>query len=312
MHGVVVVGAVLHPASIGADAELFLSVNKERHSLFAFAQLVVFPQVIEEEGLQHVLLLDFYGIDAVQQAGVVHHHTGRLLGKLLALGVNHVDKAGVGQVFDVVHHRGARRLYVNCQLADVGRHRAVYRQQIKQLLYLGQIFQLNLLQQQDVHLNHHVHGLQQVLREVALLQEEGVETMVEIVLKILLWAHLGKDVLHNVLVVVEYVVEGVSGEIVARLQIDELTERESTQVVGFDDAVEFGVFLLQAHDRRPCEDNLQARIAVVAQAELVTPVGLLEHLVDEQHSPTPLLEFTGKVGNAASLKIEVVQVDVET
>jgi len=43
----------------------------------------------------------------------------------------------------------------------------------------------------------------------------------------------------------------------------------------------------------------------------VTPVGLLEHLVDKQHSPTPLLEFTGKVGYATSLEIEIVQVDVE-
>jgi len=162
MHGVVVIGVVLYPAPFGADAELVFPIDEEGHALFALAQLVVFPQIVEEEGLQHMLLFDLYGIDAVYKAGVVHHHTGGLLGEFLVLGINHVDQSRIGQILDVVHHRGTRCLYVNCQLADVGRYRAIYSQQIEQFLYLGQILQLNLLQQQNVHLYHHVHGLQQI------------------------------------------------------------------------------------------------------------------------------------------------------
>lgn len=65
--------------------------------------------------------------------------------------------------------------------------------------------------------------------------------MVKIVLEIVQRTHLGKDGLHNVLVIVEYFVEGVGREIVARLQVDEFTERESAQVVGLYNAVELGV-----------------------------------------------------------------------
>ena len=85
VQGVVMIGIVLYPIPFGADAELVFAIHQERHALFSLVQFVVFPQVVEEEGLQHMLLFDLYGIDAVYKAGVVHHHTGGLLGEFLVL-----------------------------------------------------------------------------------------------------------------------------------------------------------------------------------------------------------------------------------
>ena len=38
---------------------------------------------------------------------------------------------------------------------------------------------------------------------------------------------------------------------------------------------------------------------------------MLEYLVNKQYSSTTLLEFAGKVSNATSLEVEIIQVDVE-
>lgn len=72
-----------------------------------------------------------------------------------------------------------------------------------------------------------------------------------------------------------------------------------------------GVFL-QAHDAGACEHDFQAWQLVVASPQLRAPAGLLEHLVYEQGASALTVEVGGEVGNAASLKIEVVHVDVET
>ena len=49
----------------------------------------------------------------------------------------------------------------------------------------------------------------------------------------------------------------------------------------------------------------------MAFAELAAPVGFLENLVYQQHLSAALIEFTGEIGNAASLEIEVVHVDIQ-
>jgi hypothetical protein len=41
-----------------------------------------------------------------------------------------------------------------------------------------------LFDQKYIHLNHHVHGLQQILREIAFLQKKRVKSVMDIVLKI--------------------------------------------------------------------------------------------------------------------------------
>ena len=44
-----------------------------------------------------------------------------------------------------------------------------------------------------IHIYHHVHRLQQILREIALFEEKGVEAVVHIVLKIVQRAYFGQD-----------------------------------------------------------------------------------------------------------------------
>ena len=247
--------------------------------------LVVFPQRIDEEGLHSLLLVHLDGVDGVHQVGVVEHDLRGLLGEVFIDRIDEVRQSGVGEVFDVVHHRGAAGLDVVGELAHVGRlRRTVLGNHIEELLDLREIFQFDLLDEQDVHLGHHVHRLQQVLAVVALLLEEGIEAVVDIVLEVFVGRHLGQDLLDDALVVGENLVEGVGTERVACQQVDELTERETAQVIGFHDAVEFGVLVLQPHHAAAREDDLQVRVEVIALAELDRPVRLFEHLVDEQHA----------------------------
>ena len=135
--------------------------------------------------------------------------------------------------------------------------------------------------------------------------------MVQIVLKMVERAHLREDALDDVLVIVDDVVERIGGEVVSCLQIEEFTEGESAQIIGLHNAVQLGVFLLQSHDGRTSEDNLQAWVSIVAKAQLATPVGVLKHLVNQQYSTSTSQELACKVGNTTTLEVEVIQIDIQ-
>ena len=51
--------------------------------------------------------------------------------------------------------------------------------------YFGQIFQLYLLDQQNIHFHHHIHCLQQIFREVTFFKEKRIEAMMHVVLKMI-------------------------------------------------------------------------------------------------------------------------------
>ena len=307
-----IIGKALSGSAEGiANPEPQLVVDDVFAAMVALVDQMVLPHRVDEEGLHHVVLRRLYGIDGVHQVGVVQHHLGRLFREVLASGVDDVEQSGIGQILDVVHGRGATCPDVAGELRDVGRLVGIDSQEVEQLLDLCQIFQLYLLDEQDVHLGHHVHGFQQVFRVVAVLEEEGIEAMMQIVLKVKLRRSLGKNLPPDVLVALQNVVERVSWEVVARLEVEKLSERESPEVVRLDDTVELGVLLLQLHDARPGEDNLQFGIEVVASTELTAPVLLLEHLVDEQHPSAFLTEFAGEVDDAPLLEVEVVHVQIE-
>ena len=72
--------------------------TRNGHVLVAFVYLVVFPQGIDEERVQDVLLFHLDRIDGIHQVGVVHHDHGRFFRKFLSVGVDHIDKTRVGQV----------------------------------------------------------------------------------------------------------------------------------------------------------------------------------------------------------------------
>ena len=203
--------------------------------------LVVFPQRVDEEGLHGILLVDADRIDGVHQVGVVKHDLRRLLGEVLTCRVDEVQQTGIGEVLDIVHHRGATGLYVLSELAHVRRLTGTtLGNLVEELLDLREILELYLLDEQDVNLCHHVHGLQQVLAVVAVLLEEGVEAVVDVVLKVAGGGYLRQYLLDDALVVAEDLLKRVGAEGVARQEVDEFTEGEAAQVIGLDDAVELG------------------------------------------------------------------------
>ena len=99
-------------------------------------------------------------------------------------------------------------------------------------------------------------------------------------------------------------------EVVVGLQIDVLAEGEAAETVAGNDVADHGV-AEEAHHARSSEDDLQLGIVVVAAAQLVVPLRLLEDLIDEQHAASLGVELASEVVDAAALEVEVVHVDVE-
>ena len=71
--------------------------------------------------------------------------------------------------------------------------------------------------------------------------------MVQVVLEIFHRTYLWQNLLDDVLMIAQDVVKFVCLEVVARLQVDELAEREAAQVIAFHDAVQLRVLFLQSH-----------------------------------------------------------------
>ena len=88
-------------------------------------------------------------------------------------------------------------------------------------------------------------------------------------------------------------------------------ERESAEVVHLDDRGDILVVLHESHDGRGREDDLQIREAVVATAQFARPVGVLEHLVEQQHTATAPVKLAGKLHEGVLGEIEIVEIDVE-
>ena len=102
--------------------------------------------------------------------------------------------------------------------------------------------------QQDINLHHHVHGFQQIFGKAAVLEEKRIEAVMYIIQEKLHGADLGQDFFNDVLVVMQYLVERVRPEAVARHEVQILPEREPSQVVALHDTVEFRVLFLQPHN----------------------------------------------------------------
>ena len=157
-------------------------------------------------------------------------------------------------------------MYLVRQIADIRRTLPFCGQQVEQLLDFCEVFQFDLLDEQNVHLRHHVHGLQQILREIAILQEERVEAMVDVVHEVFRRTGLWQDLLDDVFVIHEYLVKRVRRKLVVGLEVEKLAKREPSQVVTLHDAVQFGIPFLEPHHARAGENHLQLRKTVVASS----------------------------------------------
>ena len=292
--------------------ELAFLVDEETAIARACIHFMILPHRIDKERLHCLLLIHLDRVDGVHQVGVVEHDLGGLFGEVLSGGVDKIQQSGVREVLDVVHHRGATRFDILCQFADVrGLGGSLFSNLIKEFLDFREVFQFDLFDEQNVDLGHHVHRLQQVFAVVAVLLEEGVEAMMDVILKIAVGRHFRENLTGNLFMMPDDVVEGVRLEVVACEQVDKLAEREAAQVVAFDDAIEFRVLIFQAHHAGTREHYLQVGEEVVALPEFTAPVGLFEDLVDEEHPSAMAVELPRKVGDAMSLKIEIVHVDIQ-
>ena len=135
--------------------------------------------------------------------------------------------------------------------------------------------------------------------------------MVQVVLEVFHRAHLWQNLLDDVLVVAQDFIECIWLETVASLQINKLSERETSQVVTFHDSIEFWILFLQSHHTGTCEHDFQLWVEVVALAQLLAPVRLLEDLVDEKGSAAMADKVACKVCDSSALEIEIVHIHIQ-
>ena len=169
-----------------------------------------------------------------------------------------------------------------------------------------------MLYEQYVHLRHHVHRLEQVFRIVSVLAIERIEPVVNVILEILQRRNVWQDFPDKLLVGFHYVVKCERFEVVSRLQVDKLPEREPSQVVALHDAAELVVLILEPHHAATGKDDVKVWIEIVAFAQFACPVRLFEHLVDKQHSSSVSVELPSEVCYSPALEIKVVHIYIQT
>lgn len=136
--------------------------------------------------------------------------------------------------------------------------------------------------------------------------------MVNIVLKVVERLDVTANLSSDGLMIADQLIVCIASEVSTSHEVDELTERETTQVIRGHDAIEHWVSILEAHHSTTCEDDLHLRILVVDKLQLLTPVRVLEDLIDQQRTSALLLESSDELTQRVSVEVEVVHVDVET
>ena len=100
-------------------------------------------------------------------------------------------------------------------------------------------------------------------------------------------------------------------ELHARLQVQVFAKGEAAQVVAFHNVAQLQILFFQAHYGGTGEYDFQVGETVVAHAQLLTPLRVLEYLVYQQHFSSAALEFGGELHDTMSGEVEVVHVDEE-
>ena len=182
---------------------------------------------------------------------------------------------------------------------------------MKEFLDFGKVGQLDFLDKKDIHFEHGVHVLDEHLGVILLLEEEGIEAVVDIVLEIVERFDFRTNLSRNGCMVRNDFVVLIGTEICTGHQINELTERESAEVVTVHNSVEDGILLLQTHDSRTCKYNLNLGILIVDKLQFITPIGILEYLVDEEDTTALSQELRYEFTQSVREKVEMVHVDIK-
>ena len=267
------VGVALDAFAAIADVNLDIAVDAVESVSAPLVDGVVAPEGVDEIGLHDVLLGDGRRVDGVDEIRVVKENRRGFLGETLVFLVNEVDESSFFEILEIVHHGGARSADLFGESTHVGRGVLADGEQIEELLDALEVFELDLLDEQDVDFDHGVHRTQELLGEVAAFEEEGVVAVVEILLKILPGSHLGEDGLENALVVLEEFFEGVGAEVFSGLEIDEFAEGESVQPVLSGQRVEVGVVVFASAYRGGGIDDAEQGEVLIALDDLLAPIG---------------------------------------
>lgn len=136
--------------------------------------------------------------------------------------------------------------------------------------------------------------------------------MVQVILQIIQRIEFPENVLGQLLMIAQDFLKRVRRKGMAALQVQEFTEGESSKVIYLGNAAKLRVLFLQTHDGRTGKDDAQLRKIIVADAQVMAPVGILEHLVDEKHFASFFDKPAGEIHQTVLGKIKVVHVDVQT
>lgn len=119
--------------------------------------------------------------------------------------------------------------------------------------------------------------------------------MMNVVLEIVERIDVRQNGFHDVLVVVQDFLQGIGRKMIPRLQVQKFAKRKSSQVVGFDDSVQFRIFVFQSHDGRTGKYNLELRILFITRTQIVTPVWKFKDLIDEQDFSSPFHKLSSEI-----------------
>lgn len=143
-----------------------------------------------------------------------------------------------------------------------------------------------------------------------LLQVNRVIAVLQIVPEMRQRPHLLQDVLHNLLMPLHNLPERIHRERLPRLQLQELPERQSAQVVHVHHPLQIRV-RVDTHNRGSGKDNLQIRERIVARPQLPVPPRILMHLVQQQHLPAQLVEMLHGMEQPVIRDEQVVHVHIQ-
>ena len=266
------VGVALHTLAAIAHLDVGVLIDTIEAVALPFVDGVVTPEGIDKETLHDGLLGNLWGVDRIEQIGIVEEDRCGLLGEVFSFFIDKIDQTCFFKILEIVHHRGARCADFFGKAADVGSGGVVHSEEVEQFLDALEIFEFDLLDEQDVDFDHCVHGAQKLLCEVAALQEEGIVSVMEVLLEILPGSYFGEDALEDRLVVFEELLESVGTEILSCAQIDVFTEGETMQPILLCKGVELGVVVFATAHRSCGIDDAQIRKTVVAFDNLLAPI----------------------------------------
>ena len=171
---------------------------------------------------------------------------------------------------------------------------------------------IDLLNHQHIHLQLAIHRLEQFRFEGLRLEIGGIIPMVQICLEIVERAHATAYLARDRSMTLHEFLQRIGLEAQACLQVQVLAERETTQVIGIGNILEVVILLVDRHDGRSAEDDMQSFEAIIAALEFARPVRIFKELIQEQIASAFLHKLTCQIQERVLREIEVIEVYIET